>query len=365
MLVTACAAGVAFSGAPAGAEVSGSSDAQGPGVKIVGGDTTTIAQWPWTIALYRHVGGGSFAFSCGGSLVAPTVVLTAAHCAAGEPPSDLLVVPGITNLSDASGNQIAVTNITIDPSYNLGVALAHDVAILDLASPSSQTTIDVAAPDQAALWATDVDATVLGWGATSQGGPISNTLREVTVPIVSDAVCTGDYGGSFDATTMVCAGDQSLGGKDSCQGDSGGPMVVDDGQSGWRLAGTVSWGQGCAQPGFPGVYARVGEYGAGTIGTWIADQLAIRKNGPPPGGPMPPSPILAPPPATAPPAVPAACTASKKRVTKRKRRVRRARKKWRNATTVKSRRRNGRRLKKKKRALKRAKRAVGRNCLAR
>jgi len=99
-------------------------------------------------------------------------------------------------------------------------------------------------------------ATVAGWGATSEGGAGSDRLKEVALPIVSDAQCAAHYGSSTVAATEVCAG-YPEGGQDSCQGDSGGPFMVRNGGS-WLLAGIVSWGDGCARPGVPGVYAEVG-----------------------------------------------------------------------------------------------------------
>lgn len=104
---------------------------------------------------------------------------------------------------------------------------------------------------------------VTGWGAIREGGPTSDTLQEVQVPIMSNSECRkSKYGERRITDNMLCAGYKD-GGKDSCQGDSGGPLhVVQHGQH--QLAGVVSWGEGCAKGGYPGVYARVNRYG-----TWI------------------------------------------------------------------------------------------------
>lgn len=88
------------------------------------------------------------------------------------------------------------------------------------------------------------------------GGEQSDHLMKVGVPITTDEECSTAYGESYKPEGMVCAGVPE-GGKDSCQGDSGGPMVVEN-----KLVGVVSWGEGCARPGKPGVYARVGGFHA-------------------------------------------------------------------------------------------------------
>merc|ERR1712209_377167 len=92
--------------------------------------------------------------------------------------------------------------------------------------------------------------TVSGWGTTSEGGNLAHNLMKVEVPVVSDEDCRGSYGQSDITDSMICAGFEA-GGKDSCQGDSGGPFMCGSG-----LDGVVSWGYGCAQPGFPGVYTQ-------------------------------------------------------------------------------------------------------------
>ncbi len=95
----------------------------------------------------------------------------------------------------------------------------------------------------------------------SEGGSLSDVLQEVEVPLVSNTACNAaDVLNGAVTANMLCAGLLDAGGLDSCQGDSGGPLVVPDGQDGWRLAGIVSWGIGCAQPQQPGVYTRVSQF---------------------------------------------------------------------------------------------------------
>jgi trypsin len=91
---------------------------------------------------------------------------------------------------------------------------------------------------------------------TESGTTLPSTLRKVSVPVVSRATCRAEYGTSAVTNNMFCAG-LAAGGKDSCSGDSGGPII--DAATG-VLIGTVSWGQGCAEAGYAGVYSRVGNY---------------------------------------------------------------------------------------------------------
>lgn len=94
------------------------------------------------------------------------------------------------------------------------------------------------------------NCTVTGWGRTSEGGLSANTLKIITKPIVSNKECNRAYNGQV-TPDMMCAG-VAAGGIGACQGDSGGPLLVNK-----VILGVVSWGRGCARPGFPAVYARV------------------------------------------------------------------------------------------------------------
>lgn len=170
-------------------------------------------------------------------------------------PRTTLLLAGLvgTNHLDSGGEDILATAIYVHPDYDSD----HDVAILQLERQAVLgTPIAYARPGDEPLYAPGTLATVTGWGLTTEGGSGSNALREVQVPVLSDADCDAAYGTSTDAATEFCAG-YPQGGKDSCQGDSGGPAVVPDGQGGHLLVGIVSWGEGCARAGKPGVYAEV------------------------------------------------------------------------------------------------------------
>lgn len=220
---------------------------------IIGGDETTIEDNPFVVALTTPDG---FQF-CGGTIVAPTKVLTAAHCTDGSDPADIRVVAGRTTLSAGGGTTAGVTDIWIHPDWN-SAALTSDASVLTLDTPLTEEPLALAAPADADLYAAGANSTVLGWGVT-ESGSASDTLRKVDVPVTSDADCTTSYPNDYDAATMVCAG-LAEGGKDSCQGDSGGPLVGVTADGTRKLIGIVSWGQGCAEPNFYGVYGRVSAF---------------------------------------------------------------------------------------------------------
>jgi len=137
--------------------------------------------------------------------------------------------------------------------------MENDIALLKLSSPVevSSDVLPVCLPPSKPTYAGKT-AIATGWGTTSSGGSQPNTLREVNVPVLSDAQCkaTG-YGTSDILPGMLCAGTN---GKDSCQGDSGGPLIFQDGGGNYDQIGVVSWGYGCGADNYPGVYARVNSY---------------------------------------------------------------------------------------------------------
>jgi len=268
-----------------------------PQPKIVGGESTTIEQWPWQVALAcepgsspQCLGDGYQRQFCGGSLVAPDVVVTAAHCVyddnpfvlAFEPASGFEVFTGRTTLSSAQGQEIDVTEIyyfiddgmgnptpqaqsetQVDPESELFDAQTFewDVVFLQLESDSSSQPIKIAGADETALWAPGRPAFISGWGDLESGAQdFPDDLHAAEIEIISDEACGSgsSYGSDFIAETMVCAGFLE-GGVDTCQGDSGGPLVVPIDGGGFRLVGDTSWGFGCAFPDLPGVYGRLAD----------------------------------------------------------------------------------------------------------
>ena len=142
----------------------------------------------------------------------------------------------------------------------------YDISLLQLSTPSTMTPTQVASASERAIWNAGTLESIVGWGVTEEDGDTPDRLQEAQVPITTDAYCSGAYGSDFDAVTMVCAGFPE-GGVDTCQGDSGGPMFGRTSTGALRVVGATSWGEGCARPGKPGVYARVAD---SELRPWIA-----------------------------------------------------------------------------------------------
>ena len=224
---------------------------------IVGGNPATQGD-----RTYQAYLGG-----CGGTIIADTWVLTAAHCVGSGSPSSVRV--GLYDRYSNEGETISVSQIIAHPNYS---GSSYDVALLKLASPVNSGYVRAKLPTSEVLQAVAQPGdmlTVSGWGALSEGGSGPDVLHEVDVPVVSTAVCNSSaaYGGQID-DTMICAGYQE-GGKDSCQGDSGGPIVAAY-QGEIYSIGTVSWGHGCARPNKYGVYARTSHF-IDWINSYIGD----------------------------------------------------------------------------------------------
>ncbi|GAA2729153.1 serine protease [Streptomyces nogalater] len=213
---------------------------------IVGGTTTTTTAYPFMMQI-TDASQNQF---CGGTLVSPTKVVTAAHCMVGETTSSVRVVGGRTYLNGTNGTVSRVSRIWINPDYT-DATNGDDVAVLTLSTSMPYTTAKYVTSSQTSVYAAGTSARILGWGTTSENGSSSNQLRTATVPVVSDTSCRSSYGSDFVQSDMVCAG-YSSGGVDTCQGDSGGPLLI-----GGVLAGITSWGEGCAEAGYPGVYTRL------------------------------------------------------------------------------------------------------------
>ncbi len=234
---------------------------------IVGGDIASPGAWPWQV--YLEVGD----FQCGGILIDKEWILTAAHCIydtdANEKPTQLMpvtsmaVVLGAHNIEAQEPSQQKLMVAQAIPHEQYIITEIDDVALLKLANSAILNDrvkiIAPVRPNDESLTAAGVAAIVTGWGDIGDGNS-SAQLKQLYVPIVSNAECQRAYQ-SFDTITaeMICAGGRA--GEDSCMGDSGGPLVVPTG-NGYLLAGVVSFGSpdGCAQPGIPGVYARVSHY---------------------------------------------------------------------------------------------------------
>ncbi len=235
--------------------------------KVIGGGVAPEGAWPSQAALLSSSISNPYnAQFCGGTLIDQFWVLTAAHCVTDDegnvvPASAIEVAIGINDLTEIyAGDRIDVEAIRVIPEWN-PVDYDWDFALLELSDPSTQPTTDLISPGQESLTADGEPAAVAGWGCagTTTCETYPELLREADVTFVADSDCASpfSYGSGFDATSMICAGDFIDGLPDTCAGDSGGPLVAFGPGDTPLLAGITSWGNGCAEPLYPGVYARV------------------------------------------------------------------------------------------------------------
>ncbi|KAF7229518.1 transmembrane protease serine 9-like [Nothobranchius furzeri] len=223
--------------------------------RIIGGQEAWAHSWPWQVSLQF-----SSMSACGGAIIGPLWVISAAHCFIRYNTVSLWkVLAGKHDLDkpqEPEEQLVDVTRIISHHQYDTRTK-ESDVALVKLDRPlvfnQFVRPID--------LWMTPLPdlmrCTITGWGSTRENGPRINRLQEVNVSILSSVDCNEYYGGRVRAS-MFCAG-KDEGGADACQGDSGGPLSCFTGTR-HELAGLVSWGVGCGRAKRPGVYTKVQEH---------------------------------------------------------------------------------------------------------
>ncbi|XP_011292582.1 trypsin alpha [Musca domestica] len=255
--------------------------------RIVGGEVTTILSYPFQVSV-QHQG----SHICGGSILAANIILTAAHCLEFPKAVKQYRIRAGSSSHSQGGQIMGIRRILIHEAYNLNdvncdvalmllsgnLSFSRQVRAIDLPRPGAQV------PSRSKLF-------VSGWGLTSETGAISPTLNHVAVQLLDQGECAESYRYIADITPqMFCAGLPD-GGKDSCQGDSGGPLIsyVEASPSTAAIRpkqtanssiittatrpiqyGIVSFGVGCAQKGYPGVYAKVA-----ALRSWIDAKMKL------------------------------------------------------------------------------------------
>ncbi|XP_039277632.1 trypsin-7 isoform X1 [Nilaparvata lugens] len=225
--------------------------------RIVGGKPTETNEFPWMVRLSYFN-----RFYCGGMLINDRYVLTAAHCVKGFMWFMIKVTFGEHDRCSQPAkpeSRFVIRAITGDFSY---LNFDHDIALLRLNDrvPYTQTIQPICLPDDPAESYEGKIGLVSGWGTLKEDGKASCVLQEVEVPVLSNEDCRKtNYSDTMISDNMMCAGYKE-GLKDSCQGDSGGPLIREREDKKYELIGIVSWGNGCARAGYPGVYTRVTRY---------------------------------------------------------------------------------------------------------
>ncbi|MFI6283722.1 serine protease [Streptomyces sp. NPDC051018] len=212
---------------------------------VVGGTRAAQGEFPFMVRL---------SMGCGGALYTQQIVLTAAHCVPGSGSNtSITATAGVVDLQSTGAIKVRSTKVLQAPGYN---GTGKDWALIKLARPIALPTLKIAGTTAY----NSGTFTVAGWGAAREGGAQQRYLLKAQVPFVSDATCRRSYPGLV-ASEEICAG-YPQGGVDTCQGDSGGPMFRKDNTNAWVQVGIVSWGEGCAQPNYPGVYTEVSTFAA-------------------------------------------------------------------------------------------------------
>jgi secreted trypsin-like serine protease len=237
-----------------------------PASAVVGGRPVAADAYPWMVSLVRP--GKPTSSFCGGTLVSPTRVVTAAHCPDDESASSLKVLVGRQRLSDTGGQVIDVKSVVV-PRRKNGSLWRPDVAVLKLAKPVTGIPFPRVATtaELSALREANAPVKVIGWGVFATSNPngrfsretgiAGDRLREGDLTLVPDIECEGLLGTLYEPRYEVCGGAAGTRVDVACWGDSGGPLVatLPDGVIG--LVGVVSGGTTCGQAGLPGWYGRV------------------------------------------------------------------------------------------------------------
>ncbi len=251
------------------------------GASVVNGRNTSISEWPWQVALTvgRSVAprvSTAGRFFCGGSVLAPRLVITAGHCVADltrRQVRSVEIVSGRTSLNSSAGQVARVVDLRM-PVNSSGKrryrtifgAADWDVALLKLDRPLLAEPIRLAGPDESAAWTAGQTGWITGWGNTSgYSNRVPARLQMARQVIMGNGLCRRDDGVAFQPSRMVCMGGPR-GNASTCIGDSGGPLVVET-SAGYRLVGLTSYGDGVCSGTVPSVDTRVS---GDPIRGWVA-----------------------------------------------------------------------------------------------
>ncbi|KAA0199009.1 hypothetical protein HAZT_HAZT002232 [Hyalella azteca] len=255
-----------------------------PETRVVGGHEAARGKWPWMAAIFLH-GPKKTEFWCGGSLISAKFVLTAAHCTkdpAGKTfnPQQFTVRLGDHNIFSHEDDHLSnpktykVSTIRPHPEFKSRgfyndlalIKLAEEVLFNDYIAPICLPPPDMAVRELDHL--VGFTPTVIGYGSTFYDGTESPVLREAKLPVWRNADCDSAYLQPI-TDIFMCAG-YAAGGTDACQGDSGGPLLLYGSSLQWIQIGVVSFGNRCAEPGYPGVYTRLTKFMP-----WIHDNMLL------------------------------------------------------------------------------------------
>ncbi|XP_030631021.1 neurotrypsin [Chanos chanos] len=238
--------------------------------RIVGGYKSVRGDWPWQASLWLKSQSRGKQPLCGATLINSCWLLTAAHCFKryGSEPGRYEVRLGDyhTEERDEFERVLSPERIVVHKKYS-SESWEHDVALIRLRGSEGKCvsfnphTNAACLPAPGSKWGKrPASCVITGWGVSDSEHP--QTLLQAWVPLLPSWQCRKRYGERFSSHSMLCAGSMTsdLPHGDTCQGDSGGPLVCQGEGGRWVLTGVVSWGYGCGDPSYPGVYARVSRF---------------------------------------------------------------------------------------------------------
>lgn len=240
-------------------------------ISIVNGEDAGECDFTWQVSFWRlNTVGSSYARPfCGGTLIDPNWILTAEYCIGW---SKFEIVAGDWKASDISVKQQQRRSGTtfVHPKYNDNT-LSHDFALVYVedAFKITECVAPACLPEQDIV--DDGECFTSGWGTLRSGGSQPDILQQTDVQFISQEKCQNAYGDEAQIDdSMLCAQGRRNGEpSDACQGDTGGPLVCKSNGGAWTLAGATSWGSGCADPRYPGVWAKVH-----TVLEWVQETIA-------------------------------------------------------------------------------------------